>query len=869
MRPPRLLLHRLAPAALVVGLVVPTGNVAHGATCAVDLEQRNAWSQVSGGPGAVAMADADPCHLVAVRPDRTVQSSSDGGETWSDVGTAPQPARRLFAAGLGEDLALAPVGEGLFVSKDRGRSWQAASGLSGSVLDVMPDEGDSSTVYAVVRPGTPASLPAALPTTVAAGTPVYVSHDGAGSFKAVAATSGLSVSAVAPDPGTPGRVWLGVDGAAGGLFLSTDSGSSFLRKAGGDVRALGVSRLAGGGSEVVAATSAGFLLSRDGGNTVSTKSPNVGATALALEWNHPSAFMALSDGRAIRSSTTGTSVRDQSSQLPTNCGATALARDRSIPSVFLVACADGQAWRYRSDGTDLSAADSPDSTTTLVPGTTLGPATPMRVLSKLKITQRGRGQDGSIAFDGTILYYADMSGPGVVHRQIARTGKDIGDLHTRVPRGILQLAYDANRHHLFVVDRHFNVWDVRLSDGSATMLFNSPADTATSGDENDDNDEENANRPFPGAFTYDPATDRFLFASDGADGWDEYDRSGHKTYSCVSNNLPTVVTVSGGTGDASVAGLVATGDGEVYVEAEDDSTVLRMDRSCHVLAQFSHEYFSEAYNENDSLACDTTSFPVAAVWMRDAGAGFMAAYEVPGGYCALPSTVTVTSPPGVAAGQRGPVCATLRLRSTGAPLSGLPVDLLVAGRGIASPVSDASGRACADYVPLAREAGAGQGPGTHSARQPVLAAFLGTAAYRPSSARRSVLVSSEIPPLPLPPRPITPPVAAVHPAAPLVVVPVVPPAQPPPPPPNVPQSQPIAQGHPGAQPGAQGAPGGAMAPEDEEEVATQSADVAEFRAQEDPSMLWPAAAVPLAAGLLLGVAVARRRRVSQVRGQWA
>jgi hypothetical protein len=60
-----------------------------------------------------------------------------------------------------------------------------------------------------------------------------------------------------------------------------------------------------------------------------------------------------------------------------------------------------------------------------------------------------------------------------------------------------------------------------------------------------------------------------------------------------------------------------------------------------------------------------------------------------------------------------------------------------------------------------------------------------------------------------------------------------------------------------------------MAPEDEEEVATQSADVAEFRAREDPALIWPAAAVPLGAGLLLGVVVARRRRASQVRGQWA
>jgi hypothetical protein len=60
-----------------------------------------------------------------------------------------------------------------------------------------------------------------------------------------------------------------------------------------------------------------------------------------------------------------------------------------------------------------------------------------------------------------------------------------------------------------------------------------------------------------------------------------------------------------------------------------------------------------------------------------------------------------------------------------------------------------------------------------------------------------------------------------------------------------------------------------MAPEDEPETAAQGADVAEFRAREDPALVWPTAAVPLAAGLLVGIAVSRRRRASRVVGQWA
>ncbi|MDT7572492.1 MAG: Sortilin, neurotensin receptor 3 [Actinomycetota bacterium] len=862
MRPSRLSLHGTALVAVLAALVVPTSDVARGATCAVDLEQRNVWSHVA-VTGAVGMDDENPCRLVAVRPNRTVQNSNDGGTTWGSVGTAPLPPRRIISGGLPSDEAvLLPEGEGLLLTKDRGRTWHTATGIVGSVLDVTVDQNDASTMYAVVHHNELAAVPTPVALPVSSGTSVYTSRDGGETFTAVSGASGLQASAVAADPGTPGRLWLGVDGVAGGLFVSTDSGATFVRTAGGAVRALGVSRLAGGGSEVIAATAEGFLVSRDGGQTVSARSTSVDATGLALEWDHPSAFMALAAHGVVRSATTGNTVKGQSEKLPNDCDAANLVRDRSVPSVFLVTCADGTTWRYRSDGTDLSATDTPDGTTTLVPATTLGPATQMHELARIKLTNRGSGQDGSIAFDGTFLYYADEKEPGLLHRQLAPLGRDVGDLQTKVPYGILQIAYDANRHHMFAVDVRYRLWDINLFDGSVVRMFRSPAYGPSPDDE--ENDEQNGGS-LPGTFTYDAATERFLFANDGDTGWREYDLEGKERRGCVSTNLPVVIRINGTPGEADIAGIVATGDGQVYVEAEDDATVLRMDRSCHVLAQFTHEYFSEAGNENDSIACDTVSFPTAAVWMRNAAAGYMAAFEVPGGYCALPSSVKVTSPAGVAAGERGPVCADLRLTSTGKPLAGLPVDLLVAGRGIASPVTDARGHACADYVPLAREAGAAKGPGIHSARQPVLAAFLGTSAYRPASARRSVLVSSEVPPLPKP----VPPLPVVHAAAPLVVVPVAPPAQPPPPPPNVPQSQPIAQGHPGAQPGAQGAPGGAMAPEDEEEVATQSADVVEFRAREDPSLIWPAAAVPLTAGLFLGVALARRRRASQVRGQWA
>jgi hypothetical protein len=364
--------------------------------------------------------------------------------------------------------------------------------------------------------------------------------------------------------------------------------------------------------------------------------------------------------------------------------------------------------------------------------------------------------------------------------------------------------------------------------------------------------------------SFDSATDRLLFANDASNTFVEFDREGHQHNVCSDLDLQDLIVVQGGFGPdhASIAGLVGTGDGFVYVETEDDSTVVRVDRSCHVLAAFVHEQFSEAPAENDALACDTNTFDEPAVWLRDAVHGRVVAYAVESGYCALPSAVSVTAPRSVSTGGSGRVCATLRSRAKGEPLPGLPVDLLVAGRGIGSPVTDAQGRACTDYVPFSFEAGSGAA--TSEARQPVLAAFLGTPAYRPASARASLVVNRVVQP---PPRPVPPalegmpaPVAAV--AAP----PPPPPVQPPQPPPPAPQQQPVTQpqGHPGAQPGAMGQVAGALAPEDEVEAAAEGGDTHLMVAVD-----WEAYALPSAFGVVAFAAVLRRRRASRVRSQSA
>jgi hypothetical protein len=847
-------------AALLVPVLVPiTSTSRAAAACAVGLEQRNSWHHVTSA-GEIAMDDADPCRLLAVGPGRAIRRSDDGGVTWRPSGTAPTEAAQLVTSGLGSaEALLIGTGGGLWSTSDSGSTWHQATGLSGKVGRVVADPGTPSRVYAVAAADGPA-LPVTLP--VGAGSSLYVSGDSGRTFSAVTGAANLAVSSVVPDADVPSRLWAGVAGTAGGLFVSPDGGTTFTRAAGGDVRDLTSSRLAGGGSEVIAATADGVLVSRDGGATVSPRLAGAVFTDVETEWEHPSAVMLLG-ASARRSSNTATSARNQSEGLPASCGAHSLRRDRSIPSVFLLSCADGGTFRYRADGTDLSSTDSPDGTTAVVPQALVLTPKAMRVLKRVRIAHRGSGEDGSIAFDGSVLYYADGQGRGIVHRQRARTGTAMPDLVTTVPDGIWQLAYDANRHHLILTSSKMRLWDVDLRNGRAVKMFRSPIVGNQSYQGSKEDEEVTV---FPGGMTYDASTDRLLFSDDGDRGWVEYDREGHQTAACQSEQLTQgQVIVSGGpAGSTQFAGLVSTGDGQVYAETEDDSTVLRLDRSCHVLAAFNHEFFSEAHAENDALACDTTSFATPAIWMRDAGAGLLIAYEVPGGYCALPSTVSVSSPASVLSGGQGVVCGTLRLRSTGAPVSGQPMDLLVAGRGIGSPVTDAKGTACTTYVPLPREAGVGRT--STSSRQPVVAAFLGTAAYRPASARASLVVSrTVVPPQPPPP---PPPIGEPHPV-PVVVAPLPPPPiQPPPPPPNVPQQQPITQpqGHPGAQPGAMGALGAAPMPEDEAEVAAQAGDVHRMTSLAD--VPWEAGVLPLLAGLAMGTAAARRRRASRVRPQF-
>ncbi|MFD5316276.1 cellulose binding domain-containing protein [Streptomyces sp. NPDC127098] len=137
----------------------------------------------------------------------TVNFSTDGGGNWF-AGTAPAGAHggTVAAAADGSRFVWSPEGAGVHYSVGFGNSWTASQGIPQGAR-VEADRVNPSRFYGVHQ-GT-----------------FYVSTNGGASF--TAAATGLPTGDVrfAAVPGRGGDIWL----AGGGLWRSTDSGTSFAR----------------------------------------------------------------------------------------------------------------------------------------------------------------------------------------------------------------------------------------------------------------------------------------------------------------------------------------------------------------------------------------------------------------------------------------------------------------------------------------------------------------------------------------------------------------------------------------------------------------------------------------------------------------
>ena len=180
------------------------------------------------------------------------------------------------------------------------------------------------------------------------------------------------------------------------------------------------------------------------------------------------------------------------------------------------------------------------------------------------------------------------------------------------------------------------------------------------------------------------------------------------------------------------------------------------------------------------LVCDAVTFrdrlggapaPSAVAWMRS-GADFTA-YRIspdagPGLVCPWPTVLRYSGDTGVDPGQRFQACMTVTVPKTDGPIPGVPVRISVAGQPVITAVSGRDGRACVAHdVPSTAAQGG---------RLSVTGEVVQDLHLLASSAVGSVLVGQIPPPPPAPPPVIIPPPKPVPPPVPLLPAPAPAPA---------------------------------------------------------------------------------------------
>jgi hypothetical protein len=742
-------LRAVALAAVAVFGSVWLSPIGHGAgaapsaACAQASEPRDRWNPIHVPAGTTSIAEQRPngCDLLAV-VGGAVMRTRDGGATWRKT-YAGTGIRAVFAEQLGPNTALVSFADGrIAVSHDAGSSYRMANTAAspgGAATAAAADPADRQRIV-VAREAGGSSISA--PT-------VLMSQDGGATFLPVPGSVAFRATALAfqPLPGSPvghSTLWVAADaGAAPGLFSSVD-GQSFVPRLTAATRDVTVTQDTAGGVAVLAATASGVQRSDDGGQTFRSQGPVAPFSAVRSEPARTVALMAVSSGRVYRA--VGPAFLPSTAGLPGTCVATGLQVDAQRPGAFVLRCVDDRWFGYQSSGYDLGGqVPPPNPNPNPLPGPGTGGvpgAQAMTLLRTISLPVGDGTSNGSLAFDGRYLYYAG-SQDVTIHRISPIDGHLVGDLGVYLPQ--TGLTYDARRNQLDVTTKD-SVYAIELTTGRSHKLFDKPRLGALAADSP--------------TYSYDSVLDEFRVSQEyGSTVW-EVAHNGKQVRSC-SYALPGAQ--GGGAAFAGTTGVVSDGAGGVYVEMEDDMTVVRVDRTCHLLSAYEHATFSEAGDENDALACDTVTFyPAAAIWIRDAGLGMAEAFAVPAGFCPIASQVAITPMPVTRTPATVRVCAVLSVLGSGQPIRGALVNVTIAGQPLLVPPTDAAGRACAPYsAPLLAR-------GARAAVRPAVVAFLGNSAYQPARARSLLRLIA-----PPPPRSV-PPVAAVVPP---VVVAL---AQPPP-----------------------------------------------------------------------------------------
>ncbi len=801
----------LAALGLVALATVVVGPADAASGCGNDTYDR--WNAVPlpVGHGSLAQIDTGACALVATTPDAVLRSP-DGGRSWV-VAARALVTGPVWAEGLGSTVVV-PYTErgttGLLVSTDGGVTYDRRPAPDPDVVLVAGARTPSGPALYALVPGGPVG--------------VYRSADSGATWAPMPGSAVVVEPRVfAAGPAGDGTFWLtgsALGGAAGAVFHATADGLVAPIRSGAIGPIVADHYLADMGETVLVATDDGLLRSSDGGVSWTTLLADR-VTDLRTDPGRVNAIVAVHDHLVWRSATNGVQWRSWSADgLPADCEPTGLARTSTLPPAYVVRCGS-RAYLRPTSGYDLVGTDfyRPD------PPPDLPESTPMPVVGTPIQLSGENTSDGSIAFDGRILYWSD--GSGSIYRMVTATRQELDPLE--VDWSAASLAADPIRQILYVYEpRTGEMRGVDLATGRSRVLFTVDG------------------VGWVASWSWDWQRDAFYAIEESGSQIYRLDLTGRGTKVCKAQVQH--VDESAGFKYASAAAYVAIGGGLGLVESESDEDMIRIDENCHVLARLKHRMYAEAEKENDSIACDGVTFGQPVVWLRDAALNVATAYAAPGAYCPVPTTMDVTAPVRVAGGRAVDVCGTLRLRVDGSPIGGQRVALLAHGRRIADATTDGNGRVCG------RDESGGA-----ARRVPVEALFLGSSAYLSSSARGTY----DVLPAPRPaPRPEIEGVAPVWPRPPVAALGL---AEPPPPlqvnPNPVPNPNVNPNAHPQALP--QGAAGYARQAEPRPMLARVEGNDEEVVFEMSARDRGAAAALLAAGSVMSAVAVVARRRQSR------
>ncbi|HVF52629.1 MAG TPA: hypothetical protein VNC78_03375 [Actinomycetota bacterium] len=759
----------------------------------------NRWSTVSSGDlDFLTSFPQRPCSFIGATKEGDVLLTDDAGAHWDlaietpggatvqGVVTEEAPVGTAFvltAPPLTPGADAGNAASGLLVTRDFGTTFEEVERFRGfTVTALTPAPTDPQTVYAAAGLSDSGAGTGPFPGGL------FKSTDFGATWTPLPGSAAIAATKIAIDPVNINIIWANSDpslrpGALGGLWMSTDGGTTFTRVNQEDVRDLDTAALQGA-ARVDVATPTGIQRSVDQGATFSVEADGRDVAAVAHEPFLPQVILAIIDGVPHRSIDQGATFEEETRGLSdiSGCDVVDLTRNDELTAYFILSvegCGAAGHYLYRNDGRDVLGDDyfSDGAGGGLLAGRR--PRLDMAILAEIPLPPPRSGSSGSVAFDGERLYYTERQNPNFIH-MMSPDGVGLGNIVVPPEFQLNFITYDQSTHSLwsvigggFAFNRPTYVYRIDLETHSVTQEFEHPL-------------------PGDASISWDP--DLGVFRGYQHHGYEVYeiDRTGKIMNTCEVSGFPADPNVSlnpdRGHPESPSPGFasgIAVGHGNMYLQLEDDRTMYYVDRNCHLLSVMEHRRFQESSGpggENDQLACDTVTFGRPAIWIREAGSQTMVAYAVPGGYCPLDSRLDMTPERVTGVVDRpSDICATLREGGTeiaSDPIAQASITFFVGDDRIGSAITDRSGMACLD----------------HSARRPgiteeVLAKFYGNVSYRPSDAE-GLLDIAPLPPEPPPPPP-PPPVPII--AAPIIVQAIPqPPVQAPPEVP-APQAQPQAQ----------------------------------------------------------------------------